>query len=128
MNQERRTPEPIARDLMRGLAALGTLACGIAVGMGAYSMHGALAPEIRQRMGMAALFLFAHGLALASLAPGSRSRVRRIGLCVILVGMVLFSGSLALAALHGVEPVLAPFGGSLLILGWLLIAAGFLFG
>jgi uncharacterized membrane protein YgdD (TMEM256/DUF423 family) len=128
MSQERCTPEPIAHDLMRSLAATGTLACGIAVGMGAYAMHSALMPENRQRMGMAALFLFAHGLALASLAPGSRSRVRRIGLCVILIGMMFFSGSLVLAALHGVEPVLAPFGGSLLILGWLLIAAGFLFG
>ena len=128
MSEERRTPEPIAHDLMRTLAAIGTLACGVAVGMGAYAMHSALMPEIRQRMGMAALFLFAHGLALASLAPGSRSRVRRIGLCVILVGMVLFCGSLALAALQGFEPVLAPFGGSLLILGWLLIATGFLFG
>jgi uncharacterized membrane protein YgdD (TMEM256/DUF423 family) len=128
MSEERRTPEPIARDLMRTLAAIGTLACGIAVGMGAYSMHSALTPLNHQRMGLAALFLFGHGLALATLAPGSRSRVRRIGLCVLLIGVILFSGGLAFAAVQGIEPTLAPFGGSLLILGWLLIAAGFLFG
>ena len=128
MSQERRAPEPIAQSLMRFLAAAGTLACGAAVGMGAYAMHSGLTSQTHQRMGMAAVFLFAHGLSLAALAPGNRSRVQRAGLGVLFVGTVLFAGSLAFAAVLGTEPVLAPYGGSLLILGWLMMAAGFLFG
>ncbi|HTD29134.1 MAG TPA: DUF423 domain-containing protein [Xanthomonadaceae bacterium] len=128
MSEERRAPEPIAQGLMRFLAATGTLACGAAVGMGAYAMHSGLTSQNHQRMGLAALFLFAHGLALAALAPGTRSRMQRVGLCVLLIGTILFAGSLAFAAVAGIEPTLAPYGGSLLIVGWLIIATGFLFG
>ncbi|HTA64534.1 MAG TPA: DUF423 domain-containing protein [Xanthomonadaceae bacterium] len=110
---------------MRALAAMGAFACSIAVGLGAYTMHATLAPQNHERLAIAALFLFAHGLALAALAPGATARVRQAGLCVLMFGAILFAGSLACAALLGVEPVLAPFGGSTLILGWLVIAAGF---
>jgi uncharacterized membrane protein YgdD (TMEM256/DUF423 family) len=37
-------------------------------------------------------------------------------------GIALFSGSLAAAALFSTPTTAAPFGGSLLILGWLLAA------
>ena len=113
---------------MRMLAAFGALACGIAVGMGAYAMHAALVAQNHERLAIAALFLFAHGLALATLAPAAMSRVRQIGLCVVMLGTLLFAGSLACAALLGMAPALAPFGGSLLMLGWLLVALGFLSG
>ncbi len=38
--------------------------------------------------------------------------------------MLLFCGSLTLAALLGTSTGLAPFGGSLMILGWLVYAVG----
>ena len=111
---------------MRALAGIGALACGIAVAAGAYAMHAVLTPQNHERLAIAALFLFAHGFALATLAPGTTSRTRQVGLYALLVGTILFSGSLMLAALLSITPSLAPFGGSLLMLGWLLIAAGFL--
>ena len=43
-------------------------------------------------------------------------------------GMLLFSGSLAGAALVGWPTALAPLGGSLMILGWLLLACDLLRG
>ncbi len=111
---------------MRALAGLGALACGIAVGAGAYAMHAALTAQNHGRLVIAVLFLFAHGLALAALAPSTVTRLRQIGLYMLMIGTTLFAGSLMLAALLGIAPVLAPFGGSLLMLGWLLVAAGFL--
>ena len=113
---------------MRVAAAFGAFACAIAVGMGAYAMHGALASHDRERLALSALFLFAHGLALAALAPAATSRLRQSGIWILALGMTLFSGNLALAALCGMAPALAPFGGSLLMLGWLSVAAGFVFG
>lgn len=91
-------------------------------------MHAAATAQNQQRLGVAALFLFAHGLALAALAPRTTSRLRRFGLYVVMIGMILFSGSLVLAATLGIVPALAPFGGGVLMLGWLLVAAGFVFG
>ena len=113
---------------MRVLAGIGALACGVAIGMSAYAMHGALAPQDHERVAVAAVFLFAHGLALAALAPGTRSRLRQAGFFVLMIGTILFSGSLVLAAWLGIAPTLAPFGGSLLMLGWLLVGGDFLFG
>ena len=125
-------PDPEAMDFtvrsMRSLAGIGALACGVAVGIGAYAMHTALTPQNHDRLAIAALFLFAHGLALAALAPRTALRMRQAGLCVLMIGTILFSGSLVFAALLGIAPVLAPFGGGLLMLGWLLIAVGYLFG
>ena len=111
---------------MRVLAGIGALACGVAVGIGAYAMHGALTPQNHELLVIAAAFLFAHGLALASLAPGTRSRLRQAGFLALMIGTILFAGSLVLAALLGIAPTLAPFGGSLLMLGWLLIGVDFL--
>lgn len=111
---------------MRAIAGIGALACGAAVGAGAYAMHGALTPQNHERLAVAAVFLFAHGLALASLAPGTSSRLRQAGFLALLLGTILFAGSLVLAALLGIAPTLAPIGGSLLMLGWLLIGGDFL--
>ncbi len=110
---------------MRILAAIGALCCAIAVGAGAYAMHATLTPQDHERLALAALFGFAHGLALAALAPGTVSRVRQLGLCVLLLGTLLFAGSLAGAALFGIRPALAPFGGSALMFGWVLVVVGF---
>jgi uncharacterized membrane protein YgdD (TMEM256/DUF423 family) len=113
---------------MRALAGIGALACGVAIGIGAYATHAALTPQNHERLAIAALFLFAHGLALAALAPRTALRLQQAGLCVLMIGTILFSGSLILASSLGIAPAFAPFGGGLLMLGWLLVALGFLFG
>jgi uncharacterized membrane protein YgdD (TMEM256/DUF423 family) len=106
----------------RALAAIGAACCALAVALGAYAMHATLAARDHERLEITALFAFAHGLALAALAPQARTRWRRLSLHVLLIGTILFCGSLALAATFGMEPALAPFGGTVLILGWLLYA------
>ena len=111
----------------RALCAFGAVACGLAVALGAYAAHVAGA-QSQQRLGLAALFLFGHGLALLALAPRTQSRLQLLALSGLLLGVLLFSGSLASAALFATPTLLAPFGGSLLILGWLLYAVGILIG
>jgi uncharacterized membrane protein YgdD (TMEM256/DUF423 family) len=110
---------------MRALGASGALACGIAVGLGAYAAHVADG-QAQHRIALAALFLFGHGLALLVLAPRARSRMQQVALMGLLLGVLLFSGSLALAALFGTSTLFAPFGGSLLIIGWLVYAVALL--
>ena len=106
----------------RILTAGGAFACALAVALGAYAMHATLAARDHERLAIAAVFAFAHGLALAVLAPQAASRWRRVSLYIHAIGTILFSGSLTLAATAGWAPMLAPFGGGLLILGWLLYA------
>jgi uncharacterized membrane protein YgdD (TMEM256/DUF423 family) len=128
MSTPNRDPDMVAIPLpMRLLAAFGAFACAVAVAAGAYATHAALASQNREFLSMAALFLFANGLGLAALAPATRSRLRGIGLYIVLVGTILFAGSLAGLALLDLRPALAPLGGSLLMLGWLVVAVGFLF-
>lgn len=105
----------------RALAAFGALACGAAVGLSAYASHG-LQGEDARRAGLAALFAFGHGLALLLLAPHAASRFRVVALMMLALGVLLFSGSLLGAALASLPTALAPAGGLLLMLGWLIIA------
>lgn len=105
----------------RALAAFGALACAAAVGLSAYASHG-LPGEDARRVGLAALFAFGHGLALLLLAPHAASRLRVVGLMMLAPGLLLFSGSLLGAALVSLPTTLAPVGGLLLMLGWLIIA------
>ena len=107
---------------MRMLAAIGAWLCAIAVALSAYAAHGATGFD-QSRLQTAALFAFGHGLALLVLAPRSTSRGMRIGIAALLLGVLLFSGSLAAESLFGLHPRLAPFGGMLMIAGWLLLGA-----
>ena len=51
-------------------------------------------------------------------------RLAWLGLLCIALGTLLFSGSLVLGAMYGISTGAAPFGGILMILGWLLHAIG----
>ena len=110
---------------MRAFAATGAWLCAIAVALAAYASH-AVAGPMQARLQTAALFAFSHGLALVVLTPRASSRPLRIGIAALLAGVLLFSGSLAAEALLGLRPRLAPFGGMLLIGGWLLVGAAML--
>lgn len=106
---------------VRLLGAFGGVACAAAVGLGAYASHAA-AGQAQSWLQMASLYLFLHGLALLLIAPGARTRLERAGLGLMSLGLLLFCGSLIGAALLGWPTRLAPFGGSSLILAWLLLA------
>ena len=109
------------------LAGIGALCAGCGVALAAYASHGAEG-AMQLRLQTAAAFAFGHGLALAALAPRVASRLAHAALVLLLVGMVVFCGGLVAATLLGVGAAVAPFGGTLLILGWLLYAAASLRG
>ena len=107
----------------RVLAVLAPCLCAAAVGLGSYASHGPLDAQARERIGLAALFAFGHGVALLALAT-RESRLALVARCGLAAGVLLFSGSLLAAALTGPDAraMLAPAGGLTLIAGWLLLA------
>ena len=109
-------------NLGRLLAIVAPLYCAVGVGLGAYASHGSLAPLSRERLGLAALFAFGHGVALVAL-HGRDSSLAVLARCALAAGVLLFSGGLAAAALAGLPAAVAPGGGLLMILGWVLVAA-----
>lgn len=105
----------------RVLRAAGALLAAVAVALSAYAAHGAEG-EARAGLQTAALFAFGHGLALVALARARLSRTSLAALAMLLAGTLLFSGALVSKHLLGGPSATAPFGGSVLILGWLLCA------
>ena len=115
-----RTPvpaPPVEVAVRRALGGIGSLLAGAAVALAAYAAHGAEG-EAQARLAQAAAFAFAHGLALAALAPLAQRRRGLVALMAMLAGVLLFSGSLVGAALLGLPTALAPFGGMLMIGAW----------
>ena len=109
------------RSSPRWLAAAGALCAGASVAAAAYASHG-LEGEAQSRMATAAAFAFGHGVVLVALARQAPARLARAALATMLLGLLLFSGSLAGAALAGWPTRAAPWGGMLMMLGWLLLA------
>jgi len=107
------------------LAASGALYAAAGVAVSAYAAHVAVAQDA-SRLQTAALFAFGHGVALAALAPMARARLGRLSMVAIWIGVILFSGSLTAGVLLHWPVALAPYGGMLLIAGWLVYAADLL--
>ena len=109
---------------------LGAVFAGLAVAAGAFGAH-MLRPVLDATMLGAfetgARYQMYHALALCLLAGIAERnptlRVAAVG-WLFLIGMLLFSGSLYVLALSGVQWVGAftPFGGAALITGWALLA------
>jgi uncharacterized membrane protein YgdD (TMEM256/DUF423 family) len=108
-------------DINRTFAGLGGLIGAAGIAAYADAAHG-----VHAHMGTIAPILLIHApvfLALALLAKISRAAY--LGGLVLLLGLMLFIGDLASRDIVGdrLFPGAAPVGGTLLILGWLLIAA-----
>ncbi len=116
LNYDRRQRKPSV------LAFAGALLAASAVVLGAYASHGAADAQAQSNLQTAALYAFGHGIALAALAASTARSLGRAGLFLLLLGTLLFSGSLALNALAQFSSKLAPIGGGLLIVGWALWA------
>lgn len=112
---------------------LGAIYGLLSVGLGAFGAHG-LRGRVAEQMlvtwgtgadylGMHALALLACGL-IALHIPGSRL-IDAAAWCFA-IGSILFSGSLFALVLTGVGGLgaITPFGGTLLIAGWALLALG----
>jgi uncharacterized membrane protein YgdD (TMEM256/DUF423 family) len=104
------------------LAAGGAVLAALAIALSAFAAHGIADAHARGNLQTASLYAFAHGVALAVLAPAASRRLRVLALLGLLLGTLLFAGSLAGGALLGWPTRLAPFGGMLLMASWLLLA------
>ena len=123
MNASAVPPESLALPLRaRALAAAGAVLAALAVALSAYAAHVA-DPAAQSRLQMAAVFAFGHGVALAALAPRARRRLGQCALAGLLLGVLMFAGGLAMAYFAGTSTRLLPYGGSLMILAWLVYAA-----
>jgi len=94
------------------LAFCGALLAASAVGMSAYASHALGDPLARSHLETAALYAFGHGAVLAILGPASLNAAGRTALYVLLLGVLLFSGSVAGGALGWWPTRLAPAGGT----------------
>lgn len=104
----------------RLLVAAGALLAAAAIALSAYAAHSADG-EVKSHLQTAALFAFGHGIALAALTPQA-TRLARFSLAAMLLGVLMFSGSSAAAHFLGAPTTLSPYGGSLMILAWLVFA------
>jgi uncharacterized membrane protein YgdD (TMEM256/DUF423 family) len=107
----------------RAGATGGALACGAAIALAAFAMHGA-AGHAQAQLALAAAFAFAHGLALVAIAART-GRLATLARLAFALGIAAFCGSLAGAALLGWPTVAAPAGGMVLMAGWAILAADF---
>lgn len=115
------TPE--SRRMFRAACLLS----GTAVALGAFAAHGlkdALTPEMLGVFEVGVRYQFYHGLALlaCSMAPATLWENRWLGRAgwAWAAGVLVFSGSLYLLALTGIDKfgAITPIGGVAFLLGW----------
>lgn len=115
---------------MKIFVVLGSLSAFLGVGLGAFGAHGLktkVTPEMLAVWQTGVLYHLVHALGLlligiiCHLMPEAAT-ARNAG-WAILLGTVLFSGSLYLMVLTGIKPLgmITPFGGIAFLLGWLLL-------
>lgn len=124
---------PTARTFLLLAAITG----GLAVILGAFGAHGLRAridPAMLSVYQTAVEYHFYHALGLIGIAFAAdrfpASRLIRASGWAMLLGIVLFSGSLYILSLSGIGRLgmVTPFGGLALIAGWALLAAGIIKG
>lgn len=115
---------------MKIFVVLGSLSAFLGVGLGAFGAHGLktkVTPEMLAVWQTGVLYHLVHALGLlligiiCHLMPEAAT-ARNAGWAVLL-GTVLFSGSLYLMVLTGIKQLgmITPFGGIAFLLGWLLL-------
>ena len=104
------------------VACLGGLLAAAAIGVSAWAAHGVADPHAQSLLDTASLYAFGHGAVLAALGPRADRSLGRLSLYLLLLGTLLFSGSLVAGAMLQWSTRLAPIGGGTLMAGWLLLA------
>jgi uncharacterized membrane protein YgdD (TMEM256/DUF423 family) len=109
----------------RGAAAWGASLAGLAVVLGAFGVHilGPILSSDRMNVWETAVrFQMYHALGL--LVIGALPRSSRLAALLLLVGSLVFSGSLYILVLTGVAVLgaITPLGGLMQIAGWALLA------
>lgn len=108
------------------------MALGVLIGaFGAHSLKSQLSPDMQQVYKTGVEYLFYHALGLMVIGlTGFHLHSRwllRAGILIIL-GIVLFSGSLFALAVSGVKllGIITPFGGVSFVIGWIFFAVSLL--
>ena len=114
----------------RYLAAYAAVLLAIATGLGAYASHGlagVVAADSLRTLEIGIDYQFFHALGLLVLAVltnrAEESLALRAATLAIAVGVVVFCGGMYASGLGGPRVIAhaAPFGGTLLIIGWLAV-------
>ncbi len=108
----------------RFLPALAALNAMLALAFGTFAAHGLDDPQARDWIMTGVLFQLPHAAAVFALLGWRNSRPVRIGAWALAVGSLIFASVLDLLALGAPRAVamLAPVGGTLMMLGWIWIA------
>ena len=114
----------------RKVFAAGSILAALGVGLGAFGAHSlktVLSPELLAVFETGVRYQMYHALGLLALAWAiGRWPERRLvpAAWLLLVGTVVFSGSLYLLVLTGARwfGAITPFGGAMLIAGWVFVA------
>lgn len=115
---------------MRAMIVAGMLLAGLAVALGAFGAHGLenrVTPSALAIWQTGVQYQFVHALGLllvAALWPRLNPRPAVLGATAFGLGILLFCGSLYALALGAPRMLgmIAPIGGSLFILGWIVLA------
>ena len=108
--------------LRRYVGSIGALLAALSVALYLYASQDVAGPGTAAML-QAAGFGFAHGVALAALAPLAQRPVALLGLGLLLAGVVMYcGGALAQVVLAMSAGVALPIGAALAITGWLLYA------
>jgi len=111
--------------------ALGSIFCGLAVGLGAFGAHGLeniLTPERLITYETAVRYQMYHAIALLVVALAlarwpAAAKPLQTGGWLFVAGIILFSGSLYLLSVGGIKwlGVITPLGGVAFVAGWLFM-------
>jgi uncharacterized membrane protein YgdD (TMEM256/DUF423 family) len=121
MDSPRPTP---TRRIAGALGGLFGFAATALAAIGSHALAPGLDADDLRRLVLAIAFLFVHALllvAIASIARDGRGLLLALAAALVILGTVLFSGSLLARVLFGWPTALAPFGGFALMLGWLAL-------
>ncbi|MEJ2471115.1 MAG: DUF423 domain-containing protein [Desulfuromonadales bacterium] len=116
---------------MKIFLLFGSCSAFLGVALGAFGAHGLktrIAPELLKTWETAVFYQLVHALGLLLIGIlchllSDPPLIRQAG-WALLVGTLLFSGSLYVLVLTGIKPLglITPFGGIAFLVGWLLVA------
>jgi uncharacterized membrane protein YgdD (TMEM256/DUF423 family) len=112
------------RNMWIRIAGISGAFAVLAGAFGAHGLSGAITPQLLAAYRTGASYHLVHSVVLLCLALSSRAETRPRPALLLLARIVVFSGSLYVMALTGLQAhgAVTPVGGLLLILGWADVA------
>ena len=116
--------DPTLRATPRWLPSLAALSGVVSIAVGAAAVHGVTDPYARTLLQTGVAFELPHAIAVFALLGWRETPAVRGGAWALLVGSLIFAGTLDLIALGAPRwfGAITPVGGSMMLLGWLWLA------